>query len=173
MAENKPKDNALGCVTILVLYGLCAAVYQGWLWLDRAGYRSHSVDTVITAQENWMPGESKSCTSIPLRREEARQAGKPNGYIFSRIACDDGPDHNVKVEFYGREAQPRLQYSSFWTCVRKEVSIPMMRRSFVNNLVECRRDSQPICSRSELWVRGPRSWITALTRVPTRTNLNA
>lgn len=133
MAENKAKSNGIGCVTLLVLYALCVGVYQGWLWLDREGYRSHTVNSTITAQENWMPGETKLCASAPFSREESTANGKPEGYVFERIACDDGPDHNVKIEFYGEESQLGVKYSVYWSCTRNEIS------AFNDNAFVCKQ----------------------------------
>jgi hypothetical protein len=123
MEVNKPGGSWGGCLTMIILYALAAVVYQGWLWTDRAGLRSHTVDSVITVQGDWIPGETKLCASAPMTGEEGRQAGKPTGYVFGRISCDNGPDHNVKIEFYGKEAQPKLTASAYWSCTRNSISM--------------------------------------------------
>jgi hypothetical protein len=66
--------------------------------------------------------DGKVCASGPLTAEQGRESGKPTGYVFARIVCDNGPDHAVKIEFYGKEAQPDLQISAYWSCTRNSVS---------------------------------------------------
>ena len=122
MADAKAKDSLQGFLTIATIYAICAGVYSAWVWIDKAGYRTHNVESTITAQGNWIEGETKKCTSEPLAPPVARESGKPNGYVLEQIACDGGPEHNVKIQFYGQEAQPQLHWSAFWDCKRNSLS---------------------------------------------------
>jgi hypothetical protein len=71
-------------------------------WIMPDGYARHSVETSISAQQNWIVGETKACSSFPLRDMEAYRLGKEPGYIAASINCDDGPMHTVTVNLYGR-----------------------------------------------------------------------
>jgi hypothetical protein len=122
MEESKSGWSLGGCLTMIILYAIAAGVYQTWLWTDRAGYRRHTVDSVITVQSDWIPGETKLCASTPLTAKEGHESGKPPGYVFSMIACDNGPEHAVKVEFYGKEEQPDLRVAAYWSCIRNTIS---------------------------------------------------
>jgi hypothetical protein len=123
MADAKPKDNAIGCLTVFVLYVICAGIYQGWLWLDRQGYLAHTVDSVITADANWLSGETKACSSSPLPQAEAKLVGEPTGYVLQNVACDSGPEHKVKIKFYGRKTQPEVPYAAMWNCTKESDSV--------------------------------------------------
>lgn len=106
-------------VTLFLL--VCYAIYGGYEWFDSAGWISHSEDTVITAGSNWLIGESKGCFSMPLNAASAAQLGKPVGYAMPSIKCDDGPEHRMKVTFYGRRVQ--AEYSAVsWSCTKGMIS---------------------------------------------------
>ncbi len=104
---------------------LCLAIgvlcMIGYAWLDQTGRAGHPEDTAITVGSGWLVGESKECLSAPLNAEGAAQSGKPIGYAMSSVTCDGGPDHSMKVRFYGREIQAEYKTVS-WRCVRNEVS---------------------------------------------------
>lgn len=110
---------ALGLIILLCFAGY--AIYGGYGWLDSMGWISHREDTVITAGSGWLAGESKECWSEPLNAEGAAQSGKAIGYAMSSVTCDDGPDHSMKVTFYGRKVQAEYKAVS-WRCTRNEVS---------------------------------------------------
>ena len=120
MSEQKQGSGFAGLIVLFVLYCICAGIYQGWLWLDRAGYRSHVVGSRITAEQEWLPGETKECVSTPLLNAEEHD--HPRGDLFGDIDCDSGPKHNVRIEFYGRQLQPELKLSASWRCTRKPIS---------------------------------------------------
>ena len=105
-------------ILIIVLVGVGVGGYTG---LDSAGWIPHSEDTVITAQANWFVGESKNCMSAPLNAQAARTLNKAAGYAISQVSCDDGPEHNVKITFYGRVEQPEYEWVQ-WRCTRNEDS---------------------------------------------------
>lgn len=90
------------------------AMYKG---LDSYGWLSHTEDTAITAQSNWFVGESKACKSYPIYPSLAKESGKEVGYAMYRIYCDDGPEHQLRVTFYGRTTQPEYKEVG-WRCTR-------------------------------------------------------
>jgi hypothetical protein len=87
-------------------------------WIMPDGYARHSVETSISAQQNWIVGETKACSSFPLRDMEAYRLGKEPGYIAASINCDDGPMHTVTVNLYGRLNQPEHRIA-YWNCTRE------------------------------------------------------
>lgn len=119
MNDKKNDGGTLGCLFTIIFFG--AIIYWAYSGLDSAGWISHTEETVITAQDNWLVGENKACVSIPLDSESARLTNKDFGYAFSKIECDDGPTHDMKVTFYGRENQPEYK-GIMWRCTREEVS---------------------------------------------------
>lgn len=119
MSDAKETAAGWGCLILLCFVGY--AIYGGYKWLDTMGWISHREDTVITAGNSWLVGESKECWSAPLNAEGAAQSGKPIGYAMSSVTCDDGPDHSMKVTFYGRKVQAEYKAVS-WRCTRNEVS---------------------------------------------------
>jgi hypothetical protein len=105
----------LGCLILLAIP--IAIVYFSYQGVVSSGWMPHTVETQITAQQNWLVGETKECLSTPLDAEVARSLGKPNGYALSHISCDDGPEHTIKVNFYGAGEQPDRSWLS-WKCTR-------------------------------------------------------
>jgi uncharacterized membrane protein len=89
-------------------------------WIMPDGYSRHSVETSISAQENWFVGEIKDCYSSPLISEIANHLNnrKEPGYVASSINCDDGPKHMVTVTLYGRLNQPEHR-TAYWRCTRE------------------------------------------------------
>ncbi len=119
MSENELTPQGLGC---LIIFGLIiAGIYWGFIQLDSWGLIPQSKETVITAQGNWVIGENKQCWSPALDSVSARAINKENGYSFSKITCDGGPEHNIKVTFFGREKQPDYKVV-FWNCTRNDTS---------------------------------------------------
>lgn len=87
LLEKLKKDEGKELPGWLSLLILAALAYGGWWWvetnyIDPAGWDSHTVQSTITAQSNWMVGESKTCMSIPLEIQIARAVGKESGYAF-------------------------------------------------------------------------------------------
>jgi hypothetical protein len=123
MAEVSKKSSneaqGFGCLVLLAI--IAAIVFWIYTGIDSEGWIPHSEDSVITAQANWFVGESKNCLSYPLDAKTAQILGKPTGYAISRIACDDGPEHAVKITFYGRTEQPERQWIN-WRCTRNSDS---------------------------------------------------
>jgi len=105
-----------GCV--IGLFVIAYMGYWGYTALDSAGWISHREDSVITAKENWFVGESKDCTSYPLDPNSAKSVRKPRGYAILRLSCDDGPEHNVPITFWGRSEQPEYEWVT-WRCKRE------------------------------------------------------
>ena len=90
----------------LVIGGIIFALNGG---LDSIGWVSHEENSTITAQANWLVGESKPCKSKPMDANI--------GYAMGYLECDDGPAHSVKITFYGRKDQPEYK-EVFWVCTR-------------------------------------------------------
>ena len=112
MAEPAQEESPLG---ILIALGIIGIVGYLYFFGDSAGLDSHTVESTITAQANWIVGESKFCTSVPLFEP---YGGKQKGYAFDFVKCDDGPSHLVKVTFWGRQEQPEYALVN-WKCTRE------------------------------------------------------
>jgi hypothetical protein len=121
-------SDASGCIAGLLVLGFFAAlIYLLYICivddptvpaeLDSTGYISHKVQGTISAQANWMVGESKDCISYPLDAEAARAAGQEPGYAFYSVQCDDGPVHNMSITFWGSKSQPG-KVAALWNCRR-------------------------------------------------------
>jgi hypothetical protein len=110
-------EEGVGCLILIAIpIVVVVAVYNG---LDSAGWILHREDTTITAEMNWFVGESKECTSYPLDAATARAMGKDAGYAVAGVRCDNGPEHHVKVRFFGRVKQPEY-YLVTWKCTREQ-----------------------------------------------------
>lgn len=101
--------------------GVAVIGYVIFTFADNRGYIQHTVETTISARSDWLPGESKECLSYTRKREWATFQDKEVGYAMPWVKCDDGPDHHMKVSFYGRKVQPEFQTIG-WRCTRNEVS---------------------------------------------------
>lgn len=107
-----------GVLGSLVFFLFLALVVWGLRHVfDSTGYVSHDVHSTITAQSDWMVGESKDCMSFPLDADTARAQGKQAGYAFSYVNCDNGPEHNITITFWGAEYQPGKTEAE-WNCKR-------------------------------------------------------
>lgn len=84
-----------------------------YTWLDAAGRISHEEESSITAQTDWLVGESKYCESTPILDAQR------NGYAVASLRCDEGPEHLTKIHFWGRELQPEY-VTVYWKCTREE-----------------------------------------------------
>jgi hypothetical protein len=99
------------CAFGLILWGIYYAA-------DTAGYVPHSIETSITAQPNWLVGETKECFSPILDAKTAAQLGKETGDPASLIYCDDGPEHIIKVTVFGNLEQLGHKTAT-WRCTRE------------------------------------------------------
>jgi hypothetical protein len=109
----------VGCLVLIGWVG--AAIYGGYGWLDSMGWTSHREDTAISARSDWLVGESKECWSATLNSDGAAFLKKEVGYAMSSVSCDDGPQHEIAVTFYGRKVQPEYKAID-WRCTRNSVS---------------------------------------------------
>jgi hypothetical protein len=121
-AERKRADRVLWTLGMLVVCGVMAAVVAGRWALINQGITSHEADTLITAQSDWLPGESKDCRSEALDANAAAALHREQGYALYAIVCDDGPTHSMKVEFYGKAVQPEYR-TVLWRCTRNKDSL--------------------------------------------------
>jgi hypothetical protein len=113
-------DGGGGCLFLVIILG--GLIYWAYSGLDSNGWISHSQQTVITAKENWLVGESKTCFSAPLDVASARTLNKEVGDVFSSVDCDDGsPAHDMKITFFGRANQPDHS-GIIWRCTRNDTS---------------------------------------------------
>jgi hypothetical protein len=123
MATNTSKQGdtaaGYGCLVLVVI--VCSVGYWAYSGIDSIGWMQHEEDSVITAQANWFVGESKDCTSYPLDAKTAQSMNKPKGYAIAQINCDGGPEHSVKIAFFGRTEQPEYDWIT-WRCTRNESS---------------------------------------------------
>lgn len=141
----KTKDAAKSFIYFAILYLVGFGIYQGYVCLDSLGWISHREETVITAQSDWLAGESKDCWSAPNDYYTALakkyggvsidKSGKViddsmAGYVMSTVTCDHGPEHKMKVTFYGRKIQDDYKVVT-WRCMKGEDSI------FGNGMFTC------------------------------------
>jgi len=87
-------------------------------WIMPDGYVPHSVESLITVQDNWIIGEAKDCSSSPLNFKAARLIDQEPGYVALGFNCDDGPLHSIKVTLYGHLNQPEHKIA-YWRCTRE------------------------------------------------------
>jgi hypothetical protein len=107
--------------------------FGGYEWLDSIGWIPHQEDTVISARSDWLVGESKECWSAPLDSDIAALSGKEVGYAMSSVSCDDGPEHKMKVTFYGLQVQTEYKVVS-WRCTRNEDSFTCKQTGLAQGL---------------------------------------
>jgi hypothetical protein len=104
------------------------AVVAGLLWvlwsaavglykvIDSKGMIPHEAEVSITAQGNWLVGESKTCATFP-----GNPSNPQTGDAISFVSCDEGPAHQIRVEFWGRKRQ--AEYSAvYWKCKKEDSS---------------------------------------------------
>jgi hypothetical protein len=134
MSEMNETAAGMGCLALLVLIGY--AIYGGYEWLDSLGQIPHQEETTITARGDWLAGENKDCWSAPINYYAALakkyggvsvdKSGKAiddrmADYVMSSVTCDDGPQHKMKVRFYGRRFQTDYRIVT-WRCAREQTS---------------------------------------------------
>ncbi len=100
------------------IFFLCATPFGIYSAMDENSQVPHSVETSISAQENWLVGESKECTSPVLDTKTAHYINQEPGYVASFVSCDNGPQHAIKVTFYGQLNQPEHKLIT-WRCTRE------------------------------------------------------
>lgn len=112
------------CLALLVFFNDFLKEVGPASWADVAdqimpdGYAMHSVETLITVQDNWLIGEAKDCSSSPLSFKVARLIDEEPGYVALGFNCDDGPRHSIKVTLYGHLNQPDHKIA-YWRCTRE------------------------------------------------------
>ena len=111
-------DDTVAKVLLLIAALLCWATYKG---LDSVGWIPHRVDSAITAQENWFVGEAKQCISDSLDEQTAKVWNKPDGSVVEHVNCDDGPEHHVRITFWGQRKQKGIAWAT-WSCTRESSS---------------------------------------------------
>jgi len=116
-----------GCLwPLLVFAALGFFIYNNHVSdspLDEEGWVSHTEDSIITAQPGWLAGETKECFSIPILDPKAvGLVDKDVGYALSHISCDEGPEHHIKIQFFGRENQPEHR-GIVWSCKKNADSL--------------------------------------------------
>lgn len=114
-------ETAKGLGWLILLCFVGYAIYGGYEWLDSIGWILHREDTSITARSDWLVGESKECWSSTLNSAGAALLGKDVGYAMPAVSCDDGPEHKIKVTFYGRKVQAEYKVVG-WHCNRDLLS---------------------------------------------------
>jgi hypothetical protein len=66
----------------------------------------------------WLIGESKESVSYTVPAEYAN-IRRAVGHAVDLLHCDSGPNHQMKVTFWGRVNQPEY-YSVTWKCTREQ-----------------------------------------------------
>ena len=113
MSSTKQTEG-VGAVFII---GAIIAIAFGYQQLDSAGWIPHEVDSAITAESNWLVGETKECTSLTVDAATAKSKDEETWSAVDSLVCDNGPIHKIKITFYGRTAQPEYLYAH-WKCTR-------------------------------------------------------
>lgn len=121
-AKKESPFSAFGIIGILIV------CYYGFNQVDKWDPDSHDAESTITAQANWILGESKYCTSLPEAATDKHEAG----YAFEFANCDEGPSHLVKITFWGREEQPEYVQVN-WKCVRNADQLTCADQGGVRN----------------------------------------
>ena len=111
-------ESTKGVGAILFALALLGAMWAGWDVIDSQGWIPHTVQTKISAKENWFVGETKECSSYALDRDSAKVINKPVGSVVEQIDCDDGPLHQVSITFWGRTEQDHIAAAT-WNCKRQ------------------------------------------------------
>ena len=102
---------ALLCLLGYAIRFVRLVAHDGYGALDSAGSISHQQATMISVRSDWIAGESKEC----------RTNASDDGNVLSGLSCDDGPEHEMSVTFYGRKVQPEYRVVD-WRCKREETS---------------------------------------------------
>ena len=85
--------------------------------IDATGYISHKVESTITADSNWLIGESRTCVSNPLDPTSAEELHKPVGYALWGLQCSGGESHRITITFWGSAIQTGNK-AAYWNCAR-------------------------------------------------------
>lgn len=120
-AKAMPKtvlDEIIGWAHLVLGLGfLIWAPYYLYRNLDGKGWVPHYRETRISIQDNWLDGESKECFSTPLDSQDSLALGENDGFALSNIRCDAGPEHTIRVRFFGLTNQPLRGWVT-WKCTR-------------------------------------------------------
>jgi len=107
-----------GCLVLLgIAIALCVEHIRELIQSD--GWNTKK--TASYGEANWFVGESKDCTSYALDEKTAHSMEKPVGYSISKISCDGGSEHSVKITFFGRIEQSDHSWIR-WRCTRNQDS---------------------------------------------------
>ena len=115
-------DGALGSIYFWIGLLVLSVIYGVFAELDKAGWISHTKETTITAQSNWIVGENKTCISFPAEPQIAKSLKIENYDVTHKVICDQGEDHNINVTFYGRTERQEKSVQSRgvrWKCIKK------------------------------------------------------
>ncbi len=96
--------------------------------IDGTGYISHRVESPITADPSWLIGETETCVSRPLDRDNARILNKPTGYALWGLNCGGSEYRRMPVTFWGSEVQSGIK-AAYWDCTRAAESFTCKQTS--------------------------------------------
>jgi len=85
--------------------------------VDASGYISHKVESTITADPNWLVGETRTCISSILGPQDAKILQKPVGYALWGLGCGSGEWHRITITFWGSQVQAGKK-AAYWNCTR-------------------------------------------------------
>jgi len=124
-----------------------AGPYYMYKDVDKRGWIPHHETTRISVQDNWLTGEVKDCISYPLDYKDAHAIGKDEGFALASIKCDKGPEHNLKITFYGLSEQPLRGWVS-WQCERRDDGFVCKQTGRSNRVIRSRdvNTDRPIVS---------------------------
>jgi hypothetical protein len=108
---------AVFMVAILLVYYIFSSDPKVPKEIDSTGYVSHKVESTITADPNWIIGESRTCISNPLDSLNAKELNKPFAYALWGLQCGDGDWHRITITFWGSAVQVGKK-AAYWNCVR-------------------------------------------------------
>lgn len=123
MSNSNEKMGCFSWLFLLVLAG--AGAVGGYNWLDSMGRVSHTEETMLTFEGNWLDGESRECFSpVVTPANWAASAKKEVGSAMAWVRCESEPgspaggkEHRMEVTFFGRKLQPEYEGVA-WRCKR-------------------------------------------------------
>src|SRR5690349_1268127 len=135
-----------GCASAIIVFVLLilGVAWGAYSYADQLGWISHDVESTITIDANWIPGEVKSCVSYPLTGEAAKELKSTAGDVTTYISCDSGPEHRVSARFVGRVEQPQID-AAYWRCFRRTALFECFQTG-----IEPRRVTEPTATPTSL-----------------------
>ena len=109
-----------GCVAVLILLGIAAAV--GFGLLNSSGWVSRSKAVDLYVSGDWVRGEDRTCVGVQSRLPDEAPEVTALDCRIDGSAEDPHNQHQVEIRFYGKISRPdllvRSASDSEWRCRR-------------------------------------------------------